>query len=158
MNTEKIENLKRPGVLRFMGSQRVRHDWATELNRTETWLVVVQSLSPVWLFAIQRTIARQVSLSYTTLCIRWPKFGASASASVLPMNIQGLFPLALIGLIFLLSKGRKESDTTEWLHFTHSPGDLPDSGIKPGSPALQADSLPSEPQGKCFTWCTLHIS
>ena len=26
-----------------------------------------------------------------------------------------------------------------------SPGDLPDLGIKPGSPALQADSLPSEP-------------
>ena len=24
-----------PGVLRFMGSQRVGHDWATELNRTE---------------------------------------------------------------------------------------------------------------------------
>ena len=29
-----------------------------------------------------------------------------------------------------------------------SPGDLPDSGIEPGSPALQADSLPSEPPGK----------
>ena len=31
----------RPGVLRFMGSQRVRHDWVTELNWTEThpwWL------------------------------------------------------------------------------------------------------------------------
>ena len=27
-----------------------------------------------------------------------------------------------------------------------SPGDLPDPGIKLGSPALQADSLPSEPQ------------
>ena len=25
-------------------------------------------------------------------------------------------------------------------------GDLPDPGIEPGSPALQADSLPSEPQ------------
>ena len=25
-----------------------------------------------------------------------------------------------------------------------SPGDLPDPGIKPGSPALQADSLPTE--------------
>ena len=25
----------RPGVLRFMGSQRVGHDWATELNWTE---------------------------------------------------------------------------------------------------------------------------
>ena len=28
------------------------------------------------------------------------------------------------------------------------PGDLPDPGIKPGSPALQADSLLSEPPGK----------
>ena len=29
-----------------------------------------------------------------------------------------------------------------------SPGDLPDPGIKPGSPALQADTLPSEPPWK----------
>ena len=29
-----------------------------------------------------------------------------------------------------------------------SPGDFPDPGIKPGSPALQADALPSEPPGK----------
>ena len=29
-----------------------------------------------------------------------------------------------------------------------SPGDLPDPGMKPGSPALQADILPSEPPGK----------
>ena len=28
-----------------------------------------------------------------------------------------------------------------------SPGDLPNSGIKPRSPALQADGLPSEPPG-----------
>ena len=31
-----------------------------------------------------------------------------------------------------------------------SPGDLPDPGIEPGSPALQADALPSEPPGKSF--------
>ena len=31
--------------------------------------------------------------------------GASASASVLPMSIQGWFPLGLTGLIFSLSKG-----------------------------------------------------
>ena len=31
--------------------------------------------------------------------------GASASASVLPMNIQDWFPLGLTGLIYLLSKG-----------------------------------------------------
>ena len=29
-----------------------------------------------------------------------------------------------------------------------SPGDLPDPGIEPGSPALQAMSLPPEPPGK----------
>ena len=29
-----------------------------------------------------------------------------------------------------------------------SPGDLPDSGIEPGFPALQADALTSEPPGK----------
>ena len=29
-----------------------------------------------------------------------------------------------------------------------SPGDLPDPGIEPWSPALQADALPCEPPGK----------
>ena len=30
-----------------------------------------------------------------------------------------------------------------------SPGDLPDPGIEAGSPALQADALPSEPLAIC---------
>ena len=51
-----------------------------------------------------------------------------------------------------------------------SPGDLPDPGIKPKSPALQVDSLPSEPPGKpwgpllvnqkglkCFHWCEVQL-
>ena len=29
-----------------------------------------------------------------------------------------------------------------------SPGDLPDPGVEPRSPTLQADALPSEPPGK----------
>ena len=32
-----------------------------------------------------------------------------------------------------------------------SPGDLPIPGIEPGSPALQADTLPSEPPGKPYS-------
>ena len=42
--------------------------------------------------------------------------GASASASVLPMNIQGWFPLELTALISLLSKGlsRVFSSATVW--------------------------------------------
>ena len=44
--------------------------------------------------------------------------GASASASVLPMNIQDWFPLGLTGLISLESKGlsRVISSTTIWKH------------------------------------------
>ena len=44
--------------------------------------------------------------------------GASASASFLPMNIHGWFPLGLTGLISLLSKGlsRVFSSTILWKH------------------------------------------
>ena len=38
------------------------------------------------------------------------------------------------------------------------PGDLPDPEIKPGSPALQADSLPSEPPGKPIMSECSHIN
>ena len=43
---------------------------------------------------------------------------ASASASILPMNIQGWFPLGLTGLISFLSKGlsRVFSSTRGWKH------------------------------------------
>ena len=34
-----------------------------------------------------------------------------------------------------------------WGRLPFPPGDLPDPGIEPGSPALQAASLPSEPPG-----------
>ena len=51
----------------------------------------------------------RVFSSESALHIRWPKYlakvsGVSASASVLPMNIQVWFPLGLTGLISLLSK------------------------------------------------------
>ena len=36
------------------------------------------------------------------------------------------------------------------LEWVASPGDLPNPGIDPGSPALQEDSLPAELPGKCL--------
>ena len=39
-----------------------------------------------------------------------------------------------------------------------SPGDLPDPGIEPGSPASQADTLTSEPSGKSQKTFNLEIS
>ena len=46
-----------------------------------------------------------------------------------------------------LSMGFSRQEYWSRLPFA-SPGDLPHPGIKPRSPALQADSLPSEPPGK----------
>ena len=46
--------------------------------------------------------------SESALHIRWSK-KVSASASVLPVNIQNWFPLGLTGLISLLSKGLSKS-------------------------------------------------
>ena len=106
------------------------------------WVVVVQSLSHVWLFMTPWTVAHQASLSFTIsrVCsnacpLNWwchptiscsvtpfssclnlsehqgffsvsqlfalgsQSIGVSASASVLLMNIQGWFPLELIGLL-----------------------------------------------------------
>ena len=41
----------RPGVLRFMGLQRVGHDWATELNWT-VWIKYYSIAAKLWFFYI----------------------------------------------------------------------------------------------------------
>ena len=46
-----------------------------------------------------------------------------------------------------LSMGFSRQEYWSGLPFP-SPGDLPEPGIEPRSPALQADALPSEPPGK----------
>ena len=51
-----------------------------------------------------------------------------------------------------LSMGFSRQEYWSGLQFP-SPGDLPDPGIEPGSPALPEDSLPSEPPGSpMFVW------
>ena len=56
--------------------------------------------------------------SESILCIRWRRIGVSASASVLPMNIQDWFRLRWTGWISLQSKGlsRVFSNTTVQKH------------------------------------------
>ena len=47
----------RPGVLRFMGSQRVRHDWATELN----WTELIKTNAMCWMKPYQRSFTKSLS-------------------------------------------------------------------------------------------------
>ena len=49
-----------------------------------------------------------------------------------------------------VEKGSTDITILEWVAYPFSSGS-PDPGIKPGSPALQADSLPAELPGKP-TW------
>ena len=71
-------------------------------------LLLPSSFSSIWVFAKKN----QLFIS------GGPSIGASASASVLPVNIQGCFPLGLTGLISLLLKGlsRVFSSTAIWKH------------------------------------------
>ena len=78
-----------------------------------------QPLVPLSPFAINLSSIRVFS-NELVLCVRWPKcwIGASASASVLPMNIQDWFPVGWTGWISLQSKGlsRVFSGTIIWKH------------------------------------------
>ena len=75
-------------------------------------LILCHPLLLVSIFPSIRVFSNELALH-----IRWP-FGASASGSVLPVNIQGWFPLGLTGLISWLSKGlsRVFSSTAVWKH------------------------------------------
>ena len=46
-----------------------------------------------------------------------------------------------------VAHGILQARILEWVAFP-SPGDLPNPGIEPRSPAMQVDSLTAEPQGK----------
>ena len=53
----------------------------------------------------------------------------------------------IVALLAPLSMGFPRQEYWGGLPFP-SPGDLPDPGIEPGSPALQVNSFPTEPPGK----------
>ena len=56
----------RPGMLRFMGSRRVRHDWATELNRTELKSLIIhcsiKKVKNYWCFHPSHTLPKDFVL------------------------------------------------------------------------------------------------
>ena len=55
----------RPGVLRFMGSQRVGHDWATELNWTDKWYQEI--LVSIWVLSLKVPSDHPTMLQQMTL-------------------------------------------------------------------------------------------
>ena len=83
----------RPGMLQSMGSQRVGHNWVTELN----WEVEKENLQWIEIWKAYQVIQRW----------QW-----QATPVLLPRKSHGR--RSLVGCS---PWGSKESDTTEWLHF-----------------------------------------
>ena len=83
------------------------------------WCHPTISLSVVPFFSCSQSFPASGSFPVSQLFVSGgQRIGASASASVLPINIQGWFPLGLTGWISLLSKGlsRVFSSTTVQKH------------------------------------------
>ena len=86
----------RPGMLRFMGSQRVRHDWATELNWTEV-------VSYVYAFGL-------CAQSCLTLCN--PRDCSPPGSSV-----HGIFQATMLEWV-AISYSRGSSQSRDWTHIS----------------------------------------
>ena len=91
----------------------------------------------VWGWSSCRFLAESVSCSYGP-CLFVPKSLSHVRLFATPWTVA---------YQALPSMGFSRQEYWSVLPFP-SPGDLPNPGIEPGSPALQADALPSEPPGK----------
>ena len=68
----------RPDVLRFMGSQRVRHNWLTELNWTELYVI--------WF----RHICTLLYLTFSFQIISWDSFLLVPVVSICTINFRSI--------------------------------------------------------------------
>ena len=108
---------------------------------------------------------QNLELSSPLLCLSHPIFDLSANLPSVPLNHVQIPIWSSLCVCESLSHGQlfatqwtaahqvslsmRFSRQRYWSGFPFpSPGDLPNPGIEPGSPALQADSLPTELQGK----------
>ena len=65
------------------------------------------------------------------------------------MDLEGIMPSEVkVDPMDYTVPGILQARILEWVAFPFSRGYIPNPGIKPGSPTLQANSLPAEPQGK----------
>ena len=98
------------------------HHWLLEFIQTPVHWVsdAIQPSHPLNFLLFPPSVFPSIRVfsNESTLHIRWPSIGVSASASVLPMNTQDWSPLGWIGWTSLQSKGlsRVFSNTTVQKH------------------------------------------
>ena len=96
----------RPGVLRFMGSQRVRHDWATDLIWSEVQSIdIPERINHFNLWPILLLVICMLILSCTS-CLY-----------VLEMNPLWISPLPFASLLFSAICQASSNNHFAFLHF-----------------------------------------
>ena len=127
----------RPGVLRFMRSQRVRHNWATELNWKVCEVKVTQScltLCDPMEYIVHGILQARI--------LEWVAFPSSRGSS----QTRDWTQVSCIAGRFFTSWATREAHTgVGSLSLLQQIFPTQESQ---GSPALQADSLPTELWGK----------
>ena len=114
---------------------------------TLTWAIslIVNLLSSVYQsIYIKNQRLKKVSPKHI-----WYRFFLFVTCSVMS---DSSWPPQTVACQAPLSMGFSRQECWSGLPFPSS-GDLPNPGIQPGSPTLQADSLPSEPPGKLQYIC-----
>ena len=94
----------RPGVLRFMGLQRVRHNWATELNCTELFLQISFPFkllhnieqSSLWHTVGPCRLFFLLLLSHVWLCV--PLNCSTPGSSTISWNLRKSLPIESVML------------------------------------------------------------
>ena len=125
----------------------------TEWNKLTPKICSPKMLHPhmlshsVWLFATPWTLAHQAPLSMGTLQARILEWVAMPSSRGSTQPRERTQVSSIIGGFFIVWATKEAQEYWGGLP-NPSPEELSDPGIEPGSPALQADSLPSEPPKK----------
>ena len=110
----------RPGMLWFMGSQRVRHDWVTELNWTDVAIISIYNGYKIPIIIGASLVAQTVKSLPAVQETQVQSLGGedpleedmATHSSILAWKIPWMEEPG--GLQFM---GSKELDMTEWLHF-----------------------------------------
>ena len=132
----RIPQTEDPGRLQSMGPQRGGHDWAT-------------NTFDLWKYKTKRIKHKNPQLPFSKLFFIFQKERKKVKSLI---HVQLLATPWTVAYRAPPSMGHfSRQEYWSGLSFP-SPGDLPDSGIKPGSPTLYADALQSEPPGKS-TYC-----
>ena len=154
----KIPWMEEPVRLQSMGSQRVRHNlatkpppplWSSCLGKY-VWLLLLYQLQPLShsVFFFSPSIKDLLKWSVIEIALlpdiiqfrvkpHFLKVKSLSRVRLFATPRPGAYQVAP-------SMGFSRQECRSELPFP-SPGDLPDLGIEPRSPALQADALPSEP-------------